>query len=121
MYAVLTYCSQVIDKNDNEPQFDLLKYVFDVPLLSADSFHNRLLGTVRATDRDADANGEVTYSLAPADGDPRDGQASASRWSEPPTRFLQVGVHPRIMHSTPSNYLSKNIFRLIIIFQTFSK
>ena len=72
-----------MDKNDNEPQFDRADYVFDyVPLLSSNTFQsNRLLGTVRATDRDAGANGEVTYSLLPAAGE---------QLSDPPTRFLQV-------------------------------
>ena len=72
-----------MDKNDNDPQFDRADYVFDVPPLSSVLSNRQLgiLGTVRATDRDAGSNGEVAYSLLPAAGE---------QSSDPPTRFLQV-------------------------------
>jgi len=50
----------VIDKNDNAPQFAKSFYSFDVP---EDTSIGTTVGSVRAYDPDLGANGEVTYSL----------------------------------------------------------
>ncbi len=50
----------VLDINDNAPEFDRPRYIFNVP---EDAQIGTLVGQVQAEDRDAGDNGKITYRL----------------------------------------------------------
>jgi len=50
----------VTDTNDNPPLWSAPTYSFDIP---EDTSPEHAVGTLKATDRDKDLNGHVTYSI----------------------------------------------------------
>jgi hypothetical protein len=58
--ATVTVNVKVLDKNDNEPQFDKPSYSFDV---SEDADEETVVGHVFAEDDDEGDNGKVVYSI----------------------------------------------------------